>query len=374
VAIGVASVVLLTGLGEGARVYVTGEFASLGSNLLIALPGKTETQGAAPFISTAPNDLTLADAEAIERRVPGVTRTAPLSLGAAAVSHAERSRNTTILATTPEFLEIRRIQVQSGRFLPQEADAPVCVLGAAIARELFGGTNPLGQLIRIGEHRFRVIGVTAPRGVSIGTDLDEIVYMPVETGMRIFNKTSLFRLLIEVSAHQRVEDVRRAVLGLLAERHHEEDVTVLTQDAVLSTFNQILRVLTAALAGIATISLGVAGVGIMNVMLVSVAERTREIGLLKALGATGRQIASVFLVEAALVSTSGGLVGLAAGLGGGVLLEQLVPEFPARAPLWAVAAALLVSVAVGLAFGWLPARNASRLDPVDALMRRKARE
>jgi putative ABC transport system permease protein len=365
--------VLLTGLGEGARLYVTGEFASLGSNLLIALPGKTETQGAAPFISTAPNDLTLADAEAIERRVPGVTRTAPLSLGVAAASHAERSRNATIIATTSEFLEIRKIQVQSGRFLPPEADAPVCALGAGMARELFGGTNPLGQIIRIGEYRFRVIGVIAPRGVSIGADLDEVVYMPVETGMRIFNKRSLFRLLIEVSAHQKVEDVRRAVLALLAERHHEEDVTVLTQDAVLSTFNQILRVLTAALAGIATISLGVAGVGIMNVMLVSVAERTREIGLLKALGATGQQIASVFLVEAALVSTSGGLLGLAAGLGGGALLEQFLPEFPAQAPLWAVAAALLVSVAVGLVFGWLPARNASRLDPVDALMRRKAR-
>ncbi|MCA9728744.1 MAG: ABC transporter permease, partial [Candidatus Eisenbacteria bacterium] len=334
---------------------------------------KTETQGAAPFISTAPHDLTMADAEAIRRRIFGVSRLAPISLGATAAGFGERSRNATVIGTSAEFLEVRKIQIQSGRFLPPELDAPVCVLGAAMARELFRGANPLGQIVRLGEYRFRVIGVVAPRGVSIGVDLDEVVYVPVETGMRIFNKTSLFRLLIEVTAHQRIEEVRQKVVDLLAERHHEEDVTVLTQDSVLSTFNQILRVLTAALAGIATISLGVAGVGIMNVMLVSVAERTREIGLLKALGATGRQIAGVFLVEASLVSTGGGILGLVAGVGGGALLQHFVPEFPARAPWWAIAAALAVSVAVGVAFGWLPARTASRLDPVDALMRRKAR-
>jgi putative ABC transport system permease protein len=374
VAIGVASVILLTSLGEGARLYVIGEFASIGSNLLIIVPGKTETVGFAPMVSTAPHDLTTDDAQALLQRIPTIRRVAPLVVGTAAVRTADRSREVTVIGTTREILEIRHLKMSIGRFLPAgEVEAAVCVLGARVQRELFPEENPLGKLVRIGEWRFRVIGVIAPRGTSIGMDLDEVVELPVETGLRLFNRTSLFRILAEVGTHDEINQTRQRVIEVLRERHAgQEDITVITQDAVLDTFDQILRALTAALAGIAAISLGVAGLGIMNVMLVSVSERTREIGLLKAVGVTPAQVVRVFLVEAAILAIAGGCLGLMCGLGAGSMLQQLYPEFPFRPPAWGIPAALGVSCLVGLVFGILPARNAARLDPVQALMRRKA--
>jgi putative ABC transport system permease protein len=374
VAIGVASVILLTSLGEGARLYVTSEFASLGSNLLIIIPGKTETKGLAPLVSTAPHDLTLQDAEALVQRVRSIRRVAPLVVGTAAAIAGERRREVTVVGTTRDMLEIRHLKMASGRFLPRDTrDSAVCVLGAKVQRELFPDQNPLGQLVRIGEWRFRVIGVMASRGTSIGMDLDQVVEIPVETGLRLFNRSGLFRILAEVGANDGLDRAQKAALAVLRERHEgQEDVTILTQDSVLDTFNQILRALTAALAGIAAISLGVAGLGIMNVMLVSVSERTREVGLLKALGVTQSQVVSVFLVEAAILSTAGGAIGLLAGLGAGRFLQRLYPDFPIQPPGWAVVAAVVVSCSVGLIFGILPARNAARLDPVQALMRRKA--
>ena len=374
VAIGVGSVILLTSLGEGARRYITGEFAALGSNLLIVVPGKTETVGFAPLVSTAPHDLTCPDAEAIAVRVPGVRRVAPLVAGTAAVSAGERSREVTVVGTTRDMLDIRHLKMSSGRFLPANLpDAAVCVLGARVQRELFPGENPLGRLVRIGDWRFRVIGVLAPRGTSIGMDLDEVVEIPVNTSLRLFNRTGLFRVLVELRTHDQMAAAREAALQVLRERHGgQEDVTIVTQDSVLATFNGILRALTAALAGIASISLGVAGLGIMNVMLVSVTERTREIGLLKAVGVTQAQVVAVFLVEAAILALAGGCLGLMSGLGAGGLLQQFYPDFPFQPPAWGIPAALSVSCLVGLIFGILPARNAARLNPVTALMRRKA--
>jgi len=373
VTIGVGSVVLITSLGEGARRYVIGEFLSIGSNLLIVISGKTETLGAAPFVNTAPNDLTLDDLDALVRRVPEIRRAAPVSLGTAPVRRGERSRDATVIGTTSEMGGIRRLEVRTGRFLPEgERDAPICVIGAKIRTELFGAENPLGALVRIGETRFRVIGVIAPRGTSIGLDLDEVVEVPVETAMRMFDETSLFRVMIEVNTHRDIERARERVVAVLTERHGgDEDVTVLTQDAVVSTFDRILGVLTAALSVIAAISLTVAGIGIMNVMLVSVSERTREIGLLKAVGVSGPQILGVFLSEAALISTAGGVLGLAAGIGAGRLFRHLLPDLPVQPPLWAVAAAVAVSISVGVLFGAIPARKALRLDPVEALMRKR---
>jgi putative ABC transport system permease protein len=204
-------------------------------------------------------------------------------------------------------------------------------------------------------------------------DLDEVVEIPVETGLRLFNRTSLFRILAEVGSPEQIDGARLAAIQVLRERHAgQNDVTVLTQDSVLATFNSILVALTAGLAAIAAISLGVAGLGIMNVMLVSVTERTREIGLLKAVGVTHAQVVAVFLVEAAVLATAGGALGLVIGLGGAHILQQVYPEFPCHPPVWAIPAALGVSGSVGLLFGILPARNAARLDPVAALMRRKA--
>lgn len=374
VAIGVASVILLTSLGEGARRYITGEFAALGSNLLIVVPGKTETAGFAPLVSTAPHDLTQADAEALVRRIPAIRRVAPLVVGTAAVRAGDRSREVTVVGTTHDMLLIRHLRMSSGRFLPRGLpEAAVCVLGARVQRELFPGQNPLGQVVRIGEWRFRVIGVIAPRGTSIGMDLDEVVEIPVDTGLRLFNRTSLFRILAEVGTHEDIDRARTAVLEVLQERHAgQADVTVLTQDSVLQTFDNILRALTAALAGIAAISLAVAGLGIMNVMLVSVSERTREVGLLKALGVTRPQVIAVFLVEAAILATAGGSLGVLTALTAGQGLRHFYPDFPFAPPAWAIPVALGVSCSVGLIFGILPARRAADLDPVVSLMRRKA--
>jgi putative ABC transport system permease protein len=327
-----------------------------------------------PFLTGAPHDLTLEDTEAIVRRVRLIRRAAPVVFGGAAAQYGDRRREVGVWGATSDMLDVRRIKLHSGVYLPAgEASRGqrVCVIGTKIRQELFGAENPLGEFLRLGDERFRVIGVMAPRGLSMGADLDEMIHVPVSRAMKMFNKTSLFRVLVEVASHEQIPAARAAVIELLKERHQGvEDVTVWTQDSVLATFSRILGLLTAALAGIAGISLTVAGVGIMNVMLVSVSERTREIGLLKAIGVTGGQVVAAFLVEAAMLSTAGGAAGLGAAFAATRLFRALYPGFPARAPDWAVAAAIGVSLAVGILFGALPARRAARLDPITALARR----
>ncbi|MEW6366536.1 MAG: ABC transporter permease [Acidobacteriota bacterium] len=374
VAIGVTSVVLLTALGEGARIYVTGELSTLGSDLLIVLPGKIETTGTLPVIGGVPHDLTLADAEALRRRIPAIRRLAPLTISQAPVAYGGLHRDVTIIGTTSDMLELRKLRLPRGSFLPPgelDRGSPVCVVGTTIQQKLFAGANPLGQFVRIGDWRFRVIGVLAPRGRSVGFDFDDVVFIPVATAMKLFNQTTLFRMLIEANSHQALLHVKNEILKVITERHDdEEDITVITQDSVLAAFNNIFRALTLALVGIAAISLTVAGVGIMNVMLVSVSERTTEIGLLKAVGVTRSQVVMAFLAEAGLLSVLGGVVGLVSA---GVLVRlsvRLLPALPAQVPDWAVLAALVVALGVGILFGVLPARRAARLDPILALGRR----
>jgi putative ABC transport system permease protein len=244
----------------------------------------------------------------------------------------------------------------------------VCVIGAKVSRELFAGENPLGKTLHVGEWRFRVIGVLEPRGESLGIDFDDLVDVPVAAAMKMFDQRSLFRVIAQVRSHDEIEAAKDAGLALLRERHGGvEDVTALTQDSVLTTFSQILGMLTLALGGITAISLSVAGIGIMNVMLVSVSERVREIGLLKAIGATPRQILFAFLTEAAVLSTAGGVLGVAAGFAAIRAVVRVWPALPAAPPHWAVAGSLVLAVLVGPAFGALPARRAARLDPVAAL-------
>ncbi|HXV75397.1 MAG TPA: ABC transporter permease [Candidatus Polarisedimenticolaceae bacterium] len=373
VAIGVAAVILLTSLGEGARLYVAGEFDRLGTNLLIITPGKTETSGTAPIFGGVPHPLTVADAVAVARHVPSIAGVAPLSLGQASARYRDRTREVNVAGSTADLRGVRRLEIRLGSYLPAgraHHARRLCVIGAGVQRELFPGVNPLGEYLHIGEKRFQVIGVMAPRGTSLGLDLDEVVHVPVESGLRMFNQSSLFRIFAEVRSHQEIDSAKRQVIELLRERHGVEDVTVVTQDAVLETFGSIMRTLTAALAGIAAISLSVAGIGIMNVMLVSVTERTAEVGLLKALGASRRQIVGCFLVEATLISSAGGAVGLIVSLTINRLLTALYPLFPVGPPDWAAWGAVVVSVLVGVVFGALPARRAAALDPVAALARR----
>jgi putative ABC transport system permease protein len=373
VAIGVTAVIVLTALGEGARRYVIEQFASLGTNLLVVVPGRTETTGAVPGVIGVPNDLTLDDATAVLRGVRLARQVAPISMGTETVSHGDRQRQVAVVGTSRSYLAVRDLHVGQGSFLPAgelDRGAAVVVLGAKVARELFPGEDPLGAVVRVGAWRLRVIGVMAPIGTQLGVDLDEVVLVPVATGLRMFNRRSLFRILVRVAAYSDLDAARQQVRALLAERHGEEDFTALSEDALVSTFASILGALTLALAGIAAVSLTVAGLGIMNVMLVSVSERTGEVGLLRALGAGRRQIAAVFLLEAVFLSALGGLAGLAAGWALVRLLVRLYPALPASPPAWAVAAAVTVSLLVGAVFGLTPARHAARLDPVAALGRR----
>ena len=372
VMIGVAAVLVLTALGEGARRYVIEQFSSLGTNLLVVLPGKTETSGLVGF-GGIPNDLTLLDARAVARQTRAAERVAPLSMGTEEIEYQGRRRQVAIIGTTAEYQPARQLEIEEGTFLPTGdwlRGAPVAVLGRKAATELFGAESAVGKVIRIGEWRIRVIGVLARQGVKMGLDFDDIAIIPVATGMQMFNRSSLFRILVQTYAHADLDLAKDDVRSILTERHQEEDVTVVTQDAVLSTFSAVLQALTLALAGIAAVSLSVAGIGIMNVMLVSVSERTREIGLLKALGVARGQILAVFLAEAGLISTAGGLLGLTLGWTLVQVMTQIFPALPARSPTWAVLAALSTSVVVGLVFGILPARRATKLDPIEALGRR----
>ncbi len=369
VAVGIAAVVALTALGEGAREYVVQEFMSLGSNLLIVLPGKVETSGGLPWGNTT-HDLTIEDFREVSRRIPGVRRAAPLATGTETVRFGNRSRSVVILGTTAEMLEVRRLEVGAGRFLSggdPDAGGTEVVLGVKVVRELFGSESPLGKVVRIGQWRFRVVGVLAPHGRSFGFDFDDLVIVPVRTAMRLFNRSSLFRIMVEMRTAGELGGGKRAIEELMKQRHRAEDITVIRQDAVVSTFSSILNVLTLVLVAIASVSLTVAGVGIMNVMLVAVAERRREIGLLKALGASTRQIVGVFIAEAAVLSTLGGLLGLGVGWAAIRAFVRIYPTFPAAPPVWAVAASLAVAMGVGVVFGTLPARRAARLDPVTAL-------
>lgn len=373
--IGVASVVVLTALGDGARRYVVNEFSSLGSNLVIVLPGRSETGGFNPAnaVTGTPRDLTVNDARALTRS-PSVLRTAPLTIGTSEASYGGKLKDVTVVGTTAEYLEIRRMGVAQGRFLPAEdagQSSSVAVLGAKVREELFGSEPALGRMIRVGDRRYRIIGVLGASGQGLGMNADEVIVLPVTAAQAMFNTNTLFRILVEAKSRSALESAKSEVFEIIKARHDgEEDVTVITQDAVLATFDKILGVLTFGIAGIAAISLAVAGILVMNVMLVSVTQRTAEIGLLKALGAPGATIRNAFLTEAALLAVAGAVLGFLLGQGGAFLLRFFFPVLPAYPPAWAVIAALSTAVGTGLLFGVMPARRAARLDPVQALAKR----
>jgi len=373
-AIGVASVVMLTALGEGARRYVIGEFASLGTNLVIVLPGRSETTGGPPpLLGATPRDLTLEDALALVRSST-VRRVAPITVGSAPVSYRQLEREVTILGSTAELYPVRQLNLVQGRFLPPgdpEREAAVCVIGHTVKSELFGHQRAIGQWIRISNRRFRVIGILGDKGQSLGVDIDDVVIVPVASAQSLFNTNSLFRILVQASGREAVPRAKEAVREIIRLRHDmEDDVTVITQDSVLSTFDRILTALTLTVSGVAAVSLVVAGILIMNVMLVSVSQRTSEIGLLKALGAPGQQVERLFLAEAAMLSLLGALLGLLLAALGTWVLARVFPSFPIHIPAWSLAAAVGVALGTGTLFGVLPARRAARLDPVRALARR----
>ncbi|EIC31307.1 MULTISPECIES: ABC transporter permease [Methylomicrobium] len=372
--IGVASVSVLVALGDSARRYIVHEFEALGTHLVIVLPGRNETTGGPPpLFGETPRDLTLGDARALSAS-PHIAAIAPLMIGAAPVSSQGLERETNIFGSTRELFGARHLHMAQGGFLPKipaDQARSVCVIGQTIRKELFPNRQAIGQWLRINDRRFRVIGVLAPEGESIGTDFDEMVIVPVASGQALFDTEALFRILVEAKSKQAmpkaVDDIRKIIKA----RHEgEEDITIITQDSVVGTFDKILAALTLTVASIAAISLAVAGVLVMNVMLVSVTQRTAEIGLLKALGATRRQLHMLFLAEAALLSLAGAAAGALLGQLALAGLQLAYPKFPLALPPWAFLAALGVALLTGLTFGLLPARKAARLNPITALAKR----
>jgi putative ABC transport system permease protein len=371
-AIGVGAVLVLTSLGEAARRFVVEEFQSLGTDLLVVLPGKIETSGMGPGLMAGetPRDLTLQDARALLRS-PSIGKVAPLVIGAAPVSFDGLERDITIMGATASLLSVRRWKLGLGEFLRDEdwdRASPECVIGDTVRAELFGGRSPIGQWLRVGDRRCRVAGVLAKQGISVMVNVDELVILPVSSAQQLLNAPGLFRILVQARSRDVVRAAKRDVTGILRERHRgQEDVTVVTQDAVLATFDGIFGALTAALAGIASISLVVAGVLIMNVMLVAVSQRTREIGLLKALGANRSEVTRLFLTEAVILAMLGAVVGTALGYAAIGVLRGLYPALDFSPPVWALAGSFAVAVGCGVVFGILPARRAARLDPIAAL-------
>uniref|UniRef100_A0A832I1M2 ABC transporter permease n=1 Tax=Eiseniibacteriota bacterium TaxID=2212470 RepID=A0A832I1M2_UNCEI len=370
-AIGVTAVVLLTALGDAARRYVTEQFASVGTNLVIVLPGKTETSGIMGSFGGTVRPLTLDDAEALPHRAPLVRGVVPLSLGSASFEYGNRSRDVYVLGTTWAYAPMRDLAVTSGQFLPRmdmRRGERVAVIGRKLQREVFQGENPLGKPVRIAGARFRVIGVLAPKGMGMGVDLDDMALIPVATGLRLFNQKGLFRMVCQAPDAASVPAVVKQVREVMMQRHDgDEDFSILTQDSMLQTFTSIINALTAGLAGIAAISLAVAGILIMNVMLVSVSERTGEVGLLKALGARRAQILSMFLAESLLLSAQGALLGVVTGVVIVYAAAGVFPELPlAPSPGW-IAFVTALALAAGVSFGLLPARRAAGLAAAEAL-------
>ena len=375
VGLGVGAVVVLTALGEGARGYVMGEFAFLGKDTVIMFPGRKETTGAMPPITgAASRAITLEEVAVLERTVPGVTSLAPLVIGNAPVSYKSRERESIVLGTTAAFFAIRQLEIGQGSNLPElslNEGKQVAVIGQKLKTELFDNRRAIGQWIRLRDYRFRVIGVLTGSGDSFGADLSEAIFIPVASAQSVFNIHGLFRVMLKVQENYQVEDVKSQISKRMQELHEgEQDVTIVSPDAMLSTFDDILRVMTLGVAGIAAISLVVSGILVMNVTLMSVKQRTAEIGLLKAVGAPAAQVRTLFLTEAALIATAGALVGMLLGRLLVAVGRQIYPSVPFVTPAWAMWSALGLAVGTALVFAWLPAQQAARMEPVDALGRK----
>ena len=371
--IGVMAVILLTAVGEGARDYITGEFRDMGTNLLIVIPGKNETSGGGSPVDlagVAPRDLTVEDAISL-RQIEAIKNIAPIVIGETPAQFNGLERSVPIIGTTPSFLAVRKWEMATGNFLPGvtlDRSPPVCVIGKEVESELFGKNKAIGQWLRVGDRRCRVTGIIGTEGRAVGIDAQKVVVMPVSLATALFNRPSLFRIAIEARNTWEMEQIKKDIIRIIKKRHQgKEDITVIRQDSVMKSFDNIFNVLTMALGSIASISLFVAGILIMNVMLVAVSQRQAEIGLLKAIGAKNNQINHLFITEAIILSGSGALLGLVLGHTVTQILKVAFPTFNFLPPLWASFVSLLVALIAGVVFGLLPARRAAKLDPVIAL-------
>ena len=370
IGLGVAAVVLLTSIGEGTRQFIEGQFTQFGTNLLSIHPGKIKTVGIPGALGGTTHKLSLEDAEALQQ-VQGIDRIVPLVAGNARVSAEDRGRSVSIFGVTADMPTHWKMNIRQGVFLPKErfhVRRPVAVLGPKLKRELFQDANPLGKFVRVAGYRYRVIGVMEPKGHLLGFDIDDAIYVPVASALAMFNMDELVEIQVRFAHGHSVDRVVEDISLVLRERHRgEEDFTITTQQAMLDTLDNVMEVVTVAVGAIAGVSLIVGAIGILTVMWMSVRERTSEIGLLKAIGATAGEIYGLFLCESAILATLGGGVGLGVGLVVVKLLPFFVPGIPMVPHEGYVIGALIVSGFSGIAAGILPARRAARIDPVEAL-------
>jgi putative ABC transport system permease protein len=369
IAVGIAAVILLTSIGEGLHRFVIAEFTQFGTNLVTVTPGRITTHGASLGAVNTVRPLSIDDALALAR-VRYVQVSDPLVQGNAEVVYAGKSRRVTLYGTGPDFSRALSMRVASGKFLPHDdprAPRALAVLGAKVARELFGGENPLGARLRIGGERYRIAGVMESKGQVLGFDLDDTVFIPVGRALDMFNRESLMEIHILYEPTAPLAEVEAGIKRVMIARHGAEDFTVTPQQKMLEVFGTVLNALTFAVAAIGAISLVVGGVGILTILTIAVAERTGEIGLLRAIGATRRSILLLFLGEAALLAAIGGGAGLALGWGIAGVLKLVLPALPVHVSWDYAVLAEVVAVSVGLAAGVLPARRAALLDPLEAL-------
>ena len=373
--IGNASVIAMVGIGQGAQRLASEQFETLGPNLLFIVPG---SQDARSTTLNLPKTLVLADAKAIANQVPSVTEVAPQINNRLLVTYRNRNTNTAITGTTPDFLSVRSFDVGRGRFITNldlERNNQVVALGADLAEKMFGNSDPIGQTVRIKNASFQVIGVMEPKGAFLGDNQDDTAFIPLTTmANRLVGRTSPYGLeltFISVTAKNQdsIGAAQFQIENLLRLRHKitdEDDFTVRTQKDILTIVGTITGGLTLLLAAIAGISLLVGGIGVMNIMLVSVTERTQEIGLRKALGARERDILIQFLIEAVILSAAGGIIGTVLGIS---VIQVVAMASPLKAGISPAAIVLSVSVSggIGLFFGVVPARRAAKLDPIVAL-------
>jgi putative ABC transport system permease protein len=370
--IGVASVIALVTLGQATTARVTADISNLGSNLLIVTPG-ADRRG--PLAVQAPS-FTAADSRALRAELAGIGGLAPTSSASVLVVAGNANASTVAYGSTNDFFTVRGYRMETGRPFSeseQGGGAPVCVLGATPRRKLFGATEPVGATIRVGRLACLVVGVMEAKGqAAIGPDQDDLVVLPLVTlQRRVLGSTDVGSFFVGVATDQSISRVQEQVRALLRERRRlqpgqPDDFTVLDAREIAQTLGSVTGVLTVLLGAVAGVSLLVGGIGIMNIMLVSVTERTREIGIRLAIGALPREVLMQFLVEAVLLCAIGGAIGLALGLVGSYAVTRGF-GLPFEINALLVGSAVTFSAGIGVAFGWLPARRAARLDPIEAL-------